>query len=62
MKIALTITYQPILFFLSFKGNTSVMVGVYGPVEVRLNKEIVNKATVEVVFRPKTGIAGKYRK
>ncbi|CAB4012338.1 Exosome complex component RRP46 [Paramuricea clavata] len=39
-------------------GNTSMMVGVYGPAEVRLNKEIVDKATVEVVFRPKTGIPG----
>ncbi|XP_028395956.1 exosome complex component RRP46-like [Dendronephthya gigantea] len=39
-------------------GNTSVMVGVYGPAEVRFNKEIVDKATVEVVFRPKTGIPG----
>ena len=34
------------------------MVGVYGPAEVRLNKEIVDKATVEVVFRAKTGIPG----
>jgi exosome complex component RRP46 len=36
-----------------------MMVGVYGPAEVRLNKEIVDKATVEVVFRPKTGLPGK---
>ncbi|XP_046848423.1 exosome complex component RRP46-like [Xenia sp. Carnegie-2017] len=39
-------------------GNTSAMAGVYGPAEVRFNKEIVNKATVEVVYRPKTGIPG----
>lgn len=46
-----------IINFLS--GNTSAMAGVYGPAEVRFNKEIVNKATVEVVYRPKTGIPGK---
>ena len=49
----------PAIFYIFFEGNTSVMVGVYGPAEVRLNKEIVDKATVEVVFRPKTGIPGK---
>jgi hypothetical protein len=40
------------------EGKTSVMVGIYGPAEVRFNKEIIDKATVEVVFRPKTGIPG----
>ena len=35
-----------------------MMVGVYGPAEVRFNKETIDKATVEVVFRPKTGIPG----
>lgn len=44
------------LFF--YVGCTSAMVGVYGPTEVRINKEIVDKATVEVIFRPKKGIPG----
>lgn len=36
-----------------------MMAGVFGPTEVRINKEIVDKATVEVVFRPKSGIPGE---
>ena len=31
----------------------------YGPAEVRANKEIIDKATLEVVFRPKVGIPGE---
>lgn len=31
----------------------------YGPAEVRSSKELIDKATVEVVFRPKVGIPGK---
>lgn len=31
----------------------------YGPTEVRASKEIIDKATLEVVFRPKVGIPGE---
>ncbi|XP_071962985.1 exosome complex component RRP46-like [Antedon mediterranea] len=44
------------------QGDTTVLVAVYGPGEVRQNKEIIDKATVEVVFKPKTGLPGVYEK
>ena len=31
----------------------------YGPAEVRVSKEIIDKATLEVVFRPKVGMPGE---
>lgn len=30
----------------------------YGPAEVRSSKELIDKATLEVVFRPKVGVSG----
>ncbi|XP_069124729.1 exosome complex component RRP46-like [Argopecten irradians] len=41
-----------------FQGDTSVTTAVYGPGEVRMNKEILNKATVETVYKPKSGLPG----
>ncbi|KXJ13414.1 exosome complex component RRP46 [Exaiptasia diaphana] len=40
------------------QGDTQVMAAVYGPVEVRMNKELLDKALVEVIFRPKVGLPG----
>lgn len=40
-------------------GDTSVLAGVYGPAEVKVSKEIFNKATLEVILRPKIGLPGK---
>ncbi|XP_074163009.1 exosome complex component RRP46 isoform X3 [Sminthopsis crassicaudata] len=37
-------------------GDTSVLVGVYGPAEVKVSKEIFNKATLEVILKPKIGL------
>jgi len=37
-------------------GLTSAMVAVYGPTEVRAAREQADRATVEVVFKPKVGI------
>uniref|UniRef100_E1BAG2 Exosome component 5 n=1 Tax=Bos taurus TaxID=9913 RepID=E1BAG2_BOVIN len=34
------------------QGDTSVLAGVYGPAEVKISKEIFNKATLEVILRP----------
>ena len=40
------------------QGDTSVMAAVYGPGEVQIRNQIVDKATVEVVLRPKIGMPG----
>ena len=44
--------------FFYILGATQVMAAVYGPVEVRANKELLDKASVEVIFRPKVGLPG----
>ncbi|KAI7802765.1 exosome complex component RRP46 [Triplophysa rosa] len=38
------------------QGDTSVLAGVYGPAEVKVSKEIYDRATVEVLVQPKTGL------
>ncbi|XP_069500493.1 exosome complex component RRP46 isoform X1 [Ambystoma mexicanum] len=38
------------------QGDTSVLAGVYGPAEVKVSKEIFDKATVEVILKPKVGL------
>ncbi|XP_038073991.1 exosome complex component RRP46-like [Patiria miniata] len=40
------------------QGDTSVMAAVYGPADVRQNKEIIDRATVEVIYKPKSGMPG----
>lgn len=40
------------------QGDTCVISAVYGPGEVRLNREQLDKATVEVVYKPKSGLPG----
>jgi len=40
------------------QGRTSVMAAVYGPTEVRVAREQADRATVEVVFKPKVGVGG----
>lgn len=42
-------------------GDTTVMAGVYGPVEVKMQKVLIDKASVECCYRPKTGASGNYR-
>ena len=41
-----------------FQGDTSVMVSVYGPGEVKIHRENIDKATVDVVYKPKSGLPG----
>uniref|UniRef100_A0A3B3XSI1 Exosome complex component RRP46 n=1 Tax=Poecilia mexicana TaxID=48701 RepID=A0A3B3XSI1_9TELE len=41
------------------QGDTSVMAGVYGPAEVKISKEIYDRATLEVLVHPKVGLPGK---
>ncbi|KAM9853752.1 exosome complex component RRP46 [Aulostomus maculatus] len=38
------------------QGDTSVMAGVYGPAEVKVSKEIYDRATLEVLIQPKVGL------
>ncbi|KAI5629649.1 exosome complex component RRP46 [Silurus asotus] len=38
------------------QGDTSVLAGVYGPAEVKVNKEIYDRATLEVLIQPKAGM------
>jgi len=40
------------------QGDTKVMCAVYGPAEVKVHKEIIDKATVECIVKPKVGLAG----
>ncbi|XP_015241116.1 PREDICTED: exosome complex component RRP46 [Cyprinodon variegatus] len=40
------------------QGDTSVMAGVYGPAEVKVSKEIYDRATLEVLVYPKVGLPG----
>ena len=40
-------------------GDTSVIVAIYGPNEVKMKDEIVEKATIEVIFQTSTGKNGK---
>ncbi|XP_047450980.1 exosome complex component RRP46 [Mugil cephalus] len=38
------------------QGDTSIMAGVYGPAEVKVSKEIYDRATLEVLIQPKVGL------
>ncbi|XP_036393426.1 exosome complex component RRP46 [Megalops cyprinoides] len=40
------------------QGDSSVLAGVYGPAEVKVSKEIYDRATLEVVIQPKVGLPG----
>ena len=55
------LTYTRVLDLMNIivSGNTQVIAAAYGPAEVRANKELIDKATLEVVFRPKVGMPGE---
>ncbi|XP_065426879.1 exosome complex component RRP46-like [Chrysemys picta bellii] len=44
------------------QGDTSVLAGLYGPAEVKVSKELYDKATVEVLLKPKVGLPGVFEK
>ena len=46
------------MVFYFLVGETKIMCGVYGPVEVKMQKEIIDKATVECILKPKVGMPG----
>lgn len=39
-------------------GDSCATAAVYGPADVRINKELIDRATVEVIYKPKTGLPG----
>lgn len=52
--------YVELCRVLSFcEGDTSVLAGVYGPAEVKVSKEIYDRATLEVLVQPKVGLPSK---
>ena len=51
--------YSFLNYFLICKGTTQILAAAYGPVEVKANKEIIDRATLEVIFKPKVGLPGK---
>lgn len=44
--------------FSPFPGDTSVLVGLYGPAEVKVSKELPDRAALEVLLHPKVGLPG----
>jgi hypothetical protein len=40
--------------------KSAVIVSVHGPMEVKARKEIIDKATIEVIYKPRTGLAGLF--
>jgi len=40
------------------QGDTKVTCGVLGPAEVRVQREIIDKATLECIYKPKVGMPG----
>ncbi len=40
------------------QGDTSVLVAVYGPAEVKVARELIDRATLEIIFKPKIGLPG----
>ena len=37
-------------------GNTSVIVGIFGPIEAKSKLEMQDKAAVQVFYQPKSGM------
>lgn len=40
------------------QGDSCSLVAVYGPAEVKVSKEHIDKATVDVIYKPKVGLPG----
>ena len=47
-------------FISSFAGTTRTLCAVYGPAEVKLNQEKVDRSTLDCIIKPKIGLAGIY--
>ena len=40
------------------QGDTAIMAAVYGPAEVLIRKELVDRSTIELTYSPKSGMSG----
>jgi exosome complex component RRP46 len=40
------------------QDKSTVLVAVYGPIETKRRRELLDRASIEVMFRPRSGIAG----
>lgn len=40
------------------QGTSTSLAAVYGPRDVRISKELVDRATMDIVYKPKTGLPG----
>ncbi|CAH1794804.1 unnamed protein product [Owenia fusiformis] len=40
------------------QGDTSVIAAIYGPGDIKLSREKIEKATIDVVYKPKSGLPG----
>lgn len=38
------------------QGDTTALAAVYGPADVKISKELIDRATVEVIYKPKVGL------
>lgn len=47
------------LTYYCYAGNTAILVGVYGPIEVKQQRLLIDKIAVEVYYRPKAGMPSK---
>lgn len=46
------------IFTVIIVGESVVQAAVYGPSEIKLSKELYDKAVIEVSYKPKIGVSG----
>ena len=54
LKLCMEHQLTPFYFFIA--GDTAVVTAVYGPVEAKPQRILIDKASVEAIYRPKSGL------